>query len=605
MEFARPGFGAEGRLVFQCGSDLLMAGDRNRAADVFEADLEAGTRTVVSAPARGGTGAVGGGALATAGGVSADGRRVLFSSLSDDLVPDDAKGLPDVFVRDLVEGRTLLVTVPGAEGGPHRAGFGEAVLSANGRHVAFTGDLLLTRADGSRAWTPQVFVRDLALGRTRTVALNPDGTPASMRSVSQVRISGDGRYVAFFTDATTLVEGSVTRGQAILRDLVTGTNALIATADVAPVNVWLAGLGGRALAVRPGSSPLHAVLFDAVLGERVVFEEAGATSAALSRDGQRVGFATPGDRGGTPARVWWQDQGGAGFHGAVLPAEVSGASGLEVVAVDGHWMGVRTQVGGGPWSTWRIDRASGGISRVDVLSDLSIGWERGSSVPSFSADGRRVAFASAVADVAAGDANPTLDVFVRELEPGQTRRVARQPDGAWETDGATRPLLSADGRRLIFASWSEAFVTNDGNGASDVFAVDLDSGPARDDDGDGLEDGWERAWFGNLSRDGDADDDGDGAPARDEYRGGTSPIDDLQVPTGGLRIGWTADATGGWRLTWRTTPGRRYRLQASDSVTGPGWVNVGDVVVGDGGVAQADVPRSEAGVRFFRVSAEP
>lgn len=605
MEFARPSFGAAGRCVFQCASDLLVAGDRNRAVDVFEADLESGTRAVVSARVRGGTGAAGGGALPMPGGVSADGRRVLFSSLSDELVPDDAKGLPDLFVRDLVEGRTWLVTVRGAEGGPQRAGFGEAVLSANGRHVAFTGDLLLTRADGSRLWTPQVFVRDLALGRTRTVALNPDGTPASMRTVSQLRISGDGRYVAFFTDATTLVEGSVPRGQAILRDLVAETNALLATAEVGPLRVWLSNLGGRALAVRPGSSPLRAVLWDAVLGERVVYEEAGATSAALSRDGRRVAFAAPGAVGVTPARVWWRDQGGAGFQGAALPTEVSGASGLEIVDVDEYGMGVRTRVGEGPWSTWRIDRASGGVSRVDVLSDVSIGWEHGPSSPSFSADRRRAAFASPVADFAAGDANPALDVFVRELEPGRTQRVARQPDGAWETDGATRPLLSADGRRLVFASWSEAFDTDDGNGVSDVFAVDLDALAPRDHDVDGLEDGWEWAWFGNLSRDGDADDDGDGAAAREEYRNRTSPIDDLQVPTGGLRMGWAADAAGGWRLTWRTQSGRRYRLQATESVTGSEWVAVGDVVVGDGGVAQAGLPISGAGARFFRVSVEP
>jgi len=607
LEFARPSFGAEGKVVFQSASDTWIADDQNRAADVFERDLESGESRVISVRARNGSGSSGGGDLLWPGGVSADGRRVLFASLSDDLVPNDAKGQVDLFVRDVVDGRTLLVTVPGAEGGPSRPGFVEAVLSANGRHVAFIADLLLTRADGTLAWTPQVFVRDLALETTRTVALNPDGQPASIRTVSQVQISADGRYIAFFTDAMTLVEGSTTRGQAILRDMVTEKTWLVGTRETGSLTVSLAGLGGRALAVRIGSSPLQASVWDPVSGRRDTLEEVNGTSALLSYDGSRVVFTVAGDGGTTPARIRWRDDGAAQIREVALPPEAQGTNVLETLSRDGRWAAVRSKNADGGWTTWAVSLESGSASRVDVLPNGSVTWATTSRYPSLSADGRWMTFETASAELVSGDLNGVGDVFARDLATLQTRRVDRTPDGLWETDIATRPTLSADGGRLFFMSRSAAFATEDDNGGGDVFAVDLEPGPAQDEDGDGLDDRWERTWFGNRSRDANSDDDGDGAIARDEFRAKTSPLDDRQVPAAAteLRLSLIAEANGTWAITWRSEAGRRYHVQANEVVSRGGWINVGEAIVGDGGNMRVALPVTVPGERFFRVAVEP
>ncbi len=603
VEYGQPVFGSDGRLAFQSASDDLVGGDRNGAMDVFELELEPRRLTTVSTRVGAASEVAFGRSVFQPGGVSADGRRVLFASTADDLVAEDAKGQPDLFVRDLPAGRTLLVTVPGAEGGPSRPGFGEAVLAANGRFVAFTADLLVTGANGNPTWTPQVFVRDLSLGTTRAVALNPDGQPAILRTVAQLRIGADGRHVAFFTDATTLVEGSVSRGQVIVRDLATGRNWLVDTADPGPMTVALAGLGGRALATRLGSSSVRSVWLDPASGAREEFPGQVGMTAALSYDGRRIAFSVPGDGAALLPRVRWRDEGGTVFQEIPLPAEAAVTNALEAMSRDGRRLALRERgaaLGMPRRATWALELESGTASRVDVQPDGTVSGSSATRWPSFSADGRFLAFQSASGDLVANDPNPVGDVFVRDLVAQRTTRVGRRSDGVAENDAASQPELSADGRRLVFASWSGGFVAGDDNGAGDVFAVDWEGSPAQDADADGLDDGWERTWFGNLARTGEEDFDGDGVTDRDEFRTGTCPLDDRSQ----FRLESVAAGVGERGLTWLTEPGRRYRVQASDVVTGADWVPVGEGVVGDGRTARVTVAVPVSGARYFRVALE-
>ncbi len=605
MEFARPGFGPGGRLAFQCSSDALVAGDRNRATDVFEWEPELRRLSVVSARVGPASRVAFGRSTFGHGGVSADGRLVLFASTADDLVLDDAKGLPDLFVQELASGRTTLVTVPGAEGGPSRPGFTEAVLSSSGRFVAFTADLLLVRADGTRIWTPQVFVRDLALGVTRAVALNPDGQPATMRSVSQLQISADGRYVAFFTDATTLVEGSVTRGQVVLRDLVAGRNWLVETADPGPLSLTLAGIGGRTLATRLGSSPPRAVLLDPTTGAREEFSVMAGSTAGLSYDGRRVVFSERGDGAALLPRIRWRDEGEATFREVALPAGSALTNTLEAMSRNGRWLAVSERMGlvqPAARSTWAVDLETGTSSRIDVLPDGSLAGSPSSRFPSYSADGRFLAFRSASDDLVVDDPNTVGDIFIRDLVEKRTTRVARVQESADARESSGPPLLSVDGRRLVFGSRSDGFVEGDDNQTSDVFAVGWAGSPAGDIDADGLEDGWELAWFGNLTRTGADDFDGDGVTDRDEYRSGTVPLDDQSRFRLELVMGAVGERALG--LSWQTESGRRYRLQASDAATGTEWAPVGDAVTGDGQTAQVTIPMPSTGARYFRVNVE-
>ncbi|MCC6235188.1 MAG: hypothetical protein IT580_21270 [Verrucomicrobiales bacterium] len=369
----------------------------------------------------------------------------------------------------------------------------------------------------------------------------------------------------------------------------------------------LAGLSGRVLVVQGGAAESPVVVFDPATERPVELDEPVGVSAQLSYDGTRVVVAAAGDAGVGPGRVRWRDAGGTLIREVNLPDGAQGTNLLTALSRDGRWAAVRTGSASHGWVTWLVDGETGQATRVEAAAggDLVEGIRVRS--PSLSADGRWFAFESASTGWVTGDVNEAVDVFVRNGMTQETRRVERNRDGSWEADAALRPILSADARRLVFMSRSGAFVAEDDNGASDVFSIELGGSAPEDQDGDGLDDSWERAWFGNLSRDGSADDDGDGATARDEFRAGTSPLDDSQRPSaaGELRLTLVNEDPGGWTITWQSEAGRRYRVQSNDSVTGGVWVGVGDVVIGNGSVVRLLMPTPTQGERFYRVALEP
>lgn len=136
-------------------------------------------------------------------GISTDGRFVLFSSGASDLVPGDS-GFTDVFVHDRSSGETERVSVNRLGGQANHASVAEAI-SADGRYVAFTSwasDLV----EGDTNGVEDAFVQDLETGRTERVSV--DGAKEEGNASSRVRaITPDGRFVAFESSASNLVPG--------------------------------------------------------------------------------------------------------------------------------------------------------------------------------------------------------------------------------------------------------------------------------------------------------------------------------------------------------------------------------------------------------------
>ena len=107
-----------------------------------------------------------------------------------------------------------------------------------------------------------------------------------------------------------------------------------------------------------------------------------------------------------------------------------------------------------------------------------------SFAPALSADGRYVAFHSAVTNLVAGDTNGKTDVFVYDRQSGETTRVSVASDGTQGDADSSRvtdfppsaPALSADGRYVAFRSAATNLVAGDTNGAPDVFVHDRQSG---------------------------------------------------------------------------------------------------------------------------------
>jgi len=105
--------------------------------------------------------------------ISRHGRRVTFSSSASNLVAGDTNGRPDVFVRDLRTHRTQLVSVA-ADGGLGNGWSDGGSMNADGRYVAFTS-AASNLVDGDTNGTFDVFVRDLRTRRTRLVDITAEG----------------------------------------------------------------------------------------------------------------------------------------------------------------------------------------------------------------------------------------------------------------------------------------------------------------------------------------------------------------------------------------------------------------------------------------------
>lgn len=127
------------------------------------------------------------------------------------------------------------------------------------------------------------------------------------------------------------------------------------------------------------------------------------------------------------------------------------------------------------------DTATGVVQRVSIAWN---GMEArdDSRCPTISADGRYVAFLSQAWNLYPGGANlgrPRWDVYVHDRQTGTTIPVSRAPDGG-EPDGESGcPTISADGRRIAFASRAGNLTPFGGGGRDDVFLHDLDKQKTR------------------------------------------------------------------------------------------------------------------------------
>jgi Tol biopolymer transport system component len=325
--------------------------------------------------------------------LSADGRYAAFESLATNLVPGDTNGVSDIFVRDLVLGTTTRVSVDPAGGEADGPSLRPA-LSADGSCVAFHSRATnLVAGDTNNEW--DVFVRELASGLTTRVSLDSAGLEAYAAS-QNAALSADGRFVAFESLARLVPNDLDTGSDVYLFDRASGTLLLVS-----------AGTG----------SPL---------------QSGPASAPAISADGTRVAFESDADD--------------------LVPGDTNDRRDVFVFETPGG----------------TTQRAS-----VDSAGVQSDGYSR---VASLSADGLHVAFQSSATNLVAGDGNSAYDVFVHDLATGLTTRVSVDSAGLEASGYVERGALSADGRLVVFQSSFPYLVANDTNGASDVFVHDLATG---------------------------------------------------------------------------------------------------------------------------------
>lgn len=218
--------------------------------------------------------------------------------------------------------------------------------------------------------------------------------------------------------------------------------------------------------------------------------------------------------------------------------------------------------------------------------------------PVLSADGRFVVFKSQASDLGVNDANGVTDVFVRDLVLGRTLLISLNRSGTASGNRlSANPVMGADGRTVLFESFASDLTPNDFNETRDIFLLRLG---AVDSDNDGMDDDWETTYFGTpLLRDGTGDSDGDGVSDLAEFKAGTNPKNDSSI----LRaLTVTSLSDGSTTVYWSAVSGRTYQVQYKDSVSDTSWLSLpGTVIAADATAAKVDNTATTSPNRFYRV----
>jgi Tol biopolymer transport system component len=406
-------------IAFWSRASNLVAGDSGYYDDSFVHDRATGATIRVSVDPSGAEGNGG----SSGGSISGDGRFVAFVSWADNLVASDTNLRRDAFVRDLQTGTTELVSVDSA-GVQANNSTSEIAISADGRFVAF-----VTRASnlfsGDTNYKEDLFLRDRQAGTTVLVSVDSSGNAANGNS-GDPAISADGRYVAFWSEASDLVAVDTNnRPDVFVRDMQTGTTELVsvdASGNQAndPSRSRSISADGRFVAFEskatnlvPGDTNRS---YDAFVRDR----QTGSTECVSV------------DSSGTPIS-------GSGPFLSADGRFVAFTSGYDKLVPND------TNVAG---DVFVRDRQAGTTVRVD-LSNAGKQANHGAGADAISADGRFVASESISVTLVPNDTNNSADVFVHgpwlglDVEPTSVAPNAPIMLAAWEGQPAGAFLLAA------------------------------------------------------------------------------------------------------------------------------------------------------------------
>lgn len=372
--------------------------------------------------------------------VSADGRFVVILSSASNLVPNtpDINGDPNLFLRDTCIGAPA-GCVPSLTLLPNASPFYEPAISASGRFVGFssrTGFLL----DDTCVGAPTGCV---PAARTIDIPENAD--------VGQISLSADGRFAVYLSGLFSCGDFdygcSPPEGQVFLADTCAGVSSgcTPTSRPITPTQVPENEAASRGGFIHPSVSPDgRFVTFNSTHTDVWLYDSCQGALPACSPSQATVSVAS----NGTPANA---DSFGAtvsagGRYVSFLSTATNLVPGLSQPGALRVYL--RDMCTGAPPgctpATTSISTAGDGMIADD---------------PSISADGRYIAFASAATDLVPGDTNGVLDVFVRDTCTGvstgctpSTVRASVALDGTQGNGGSGRPVISADGRFVVFIS---------------------------------------------------------------------------------------------------------------------------------------------------------
>jgi Tol biopolymer transport system component len=382
-----PAMSKDGRYVaFYSNAANLVAGDTNRARDVFVHDRQTGETTRVSVANDGSQ--ANGESFAPA--INGDGRYVVFSSSASNLVAGDQNNADDIFLRDRVANTTTRVSI-GLGGAEPNAGSFNPAISADGNVVAYESDAT-NLVPGDTNGLRDVFVYDRASGTTTRVSVSTAGDEADAPS-GQPALDANGGIVAYssFADNLITLDENFTADVFVYdRAAHTTTRVSVYTGDFeADGNSFHPSLSADGRFVAYDSDSFNLAWYDPDEGFDVYIWDRQA---------------------GVISNVSVDDAGNLGDDTSSWPS----------ISSDGRYVAYQTEATdivpgdqNGVGDIVLYDRQSGAVDRIS-LTNSGDESDNESVRPSISGDGKLVAYQSLASNLVPGDGNRFNDIFVRD-----------------------------------------------------------------------------------------------------------------------------------------------------------------------------------------------
>lgn len=448
------GNSSDGSVVAFSSKEQMVPGDTDQQEDVYVRSFEAGlgeyvTREVSIGP-KGGNDAL----PAQYVGMSSEesnGIEIFFST-RESLVPGDTDSSEDIYMRNLNENRTVLVSRGGDCAG-QGCGNGETAadalpggVSADGNVVFFGSFERLSSSDTDNAF--DIYARDL-VAQTTTLVSAPDPSCAACTGEGldpQFRGTDEAGDKAFFTTPEQLAEADTDGGKEDIyaRDLGAETTSIVSVPGVCPPSLPV----GESCEPSYGGASADGshVFFET--NERLdagdtdssqdVYDWSGGATAALASTGSIAGneahnaiYAGSSPDGST---VYFETD------EALVAGDTDSAQ-----DVYGHTGGVTTLV------------SAGESGKGNLAIPASLDWVSTAGAPA-------VAFTTSE-KMTAADTDNGQDVYLRS--GGVTTLVSTGPEGTGEA-AAVFAGASDDGSRIFFVT-SEALVPGDTDSSADIY----------------------------------------------------------------------------------------------------------------------------------------
>ena len=385
--------------------------------------------------------------------ISLDGRFVVFSASSSNLVSNDTNNSYDIFVHDRQTGHIERVSIAD-NGSQTNNSSNKPAISGNGRFVVFVSKAsnLVPNDTNNKE---DIFVYDRQTEHIERVSIADNGSQANDKSDTP-SISGDGRFVAFVSDASNLVPNDTNNSNDIF----------VYDKQTRHIErVSITNDGHQAY----GSSYHPSISND---GRFVTFES--WASNLVSNDTNHDGDIFVYDRQtGHIERISIADDGSQANSYCIKPSISADGRFVAFVSYASNLVPNDTN---GKKDIFVYDRQAGHIERVSIADNGSQA-DNDSDMAFISGDGNFISFNSDAANLVPNDTNNVLDAFVYDRLNHQIQRVDVASDGTEANRNVkyyNKISLSSNGQFVVFTSYASNLVPNDTNYKIDVFVHELD-----------------------------------------------------------------------------------------------------------------------------------